>query len=262
MPRASLHPLKAGIAIILLLSFAAHVRAIPPIILHEFAFDSGRSQLGVTGGFAGINELHGIDGTFGLAIGYDQIFDPPTIRLVPFASFADVDAKLTKPGLLEGSDLDGLLNLTGLEGSLVDGPDFRGLLFTGVDGQGQPIKVRATIGWGQLHLEGENAAGCCDMFSYRLDAYAKLPQFGDLNKDGYVGIADLNMVLGDFGKDVTPMMGADADWDGFVGIEDLNAVLGNWNAGLTGSAPSLVPEPVSPSLILTGLACWMLRRRG
>ena len=269
MARVKLEPFMAAVAVVVLLLIGTPARAIPPIILHEFTFDSDKSQLGVTGGFAGINDLYGIEGTFGIAIGYDQVFDPPVISLVPFVSFAAVDAVLTGPpgllggpGWLGGSDLDSLLNLTGLEGSFVHGPDHKGLLFTGVDGQGQPMTVRVSVTGHQLHLRGANAAGCCDMFNYRLDAYADLPHFGDINKDGYVGIADLNMVLGDFGNSVTPMLGADADWDGYVGIADLNAVLGNWNTGSAAAPPStIVPEPFAPGMILTGLACWMLRRR-
>lgn len=269
MAQAGYKPFTAGLALALLFAFGMPARAIPPIILHEFTFDSDSSRLGVTGGFAGFNDLYGIEGTFGIAIGYDEVFDPPTISLVPFVSFADVDARLTGPpgflggpGWLGGSDLDTLLNLTGLEGSFVHGPGFRGLLFKGVDGQGQPMTVRVSVAGDQLNLTGANDAGCCDMFNYRLDAYADLPHFGDIDRDGYVGIADLNMVLGDFGNGVTPMLGADADWDGFIGIADLNAVLGNWNTGYSSAPPSAsVPEPFVPGMFLTGLACWMLRRR-
>ncbi len=243
---------------------APHALAIPPIILHQFTFDSEASRLGVTGGFAGIDEVHGIEGTFGIAIGYDQVYDPtsapPTISLVPFVSFAAVDAILTRPGLLEGADLDSLLNLTGLDGSFVFGPDFRGLLFTGVDGQGQPMKVRVTVKRKQLHLEGENAPGCCDMFHYRLNAFADFPHIGDVNKDGFVGIDDLNAVLSNFGHDVTPMLGPDANWDGFVGIDDLNAVLGDWNAA-SPSTTTVIPEPAVITVLIASGAAMLTRRR-
>ncbi len=64
---------------------------------------------------------------------------------------------------------------------------------------------------------------------------------GDLDGDGFVGIADLNIVLGAWNQSVTPDGPADPSGDGFVGIEDLNAVLGNWNAG---TPPDIaVPEP-------------------
>ncbi len=55
---------------------------------------------------------------------------------------------------------------------------------------------------------------------------------GDLNGDGFVGITDLNIVLGNWNLNVPPADPlADPSGDGFVGIEDLNAILGNWNAG-------------------------------
>ncbi|MEZ6192041.1 MAG: PEP-CTERM sorting domain-containing protein [Phycisphaerales bacterium] len=84
---------------------------------------------------------------------------------------------------------------------------------------------------------------------------------GDLNSDGFVGIADLNIVLGNWNQNVTPgdpTLG-DPSGDGFVGITDLNKVLGNWNAGTPPTAAA-VPEPATLGMIaLGGLA--MLRRR-
>jgi len=88
---------------------------------------------------------------------------------------------------------------------------------------------------------------------------------GDLNTDGFVGIDDLNMVLGNWNQNTQqgdPLTGDPSD-DGFVGIDDLNAVLGNWNAGtpppFTGA--SIVPAPASISvLLLVGLL--MMGRRG
>jgi Domain of unknown function (DUF4434) len=65
---------------------------------------------------------------------------------------------------------------------------------------------------------------------------------GDLDGDGFVGIADLNIVLGAWNQGVPPGDPlADPSGDGFVGIEDLNIVLGNWNAGTP--PPAVVPEP-------------------
>jgi hypothetical protein len=79
---------------------------------------------------------------------------------------------------------------------------------------------------------------------------------GDLDGDGFVGITDLNIVLGAWNQNVTPgnVLGGDPSGDGFVGIEDLNVVLGNWNAG-TPPAASAVPEPATFALLgLCGLA--------
>lgn len=61
---------------------------------------------------------------------------------------------------------------------------------------------------------------------------------GDLNKDGFVGIEDLNIALSNWNQHVAPGSFFDGDptGDGFVGIEDLNVVLSNWNA----SAPPAV----------------------
>ncbi|GAB4110969.1 MAG: hypothetical protein Kow00105_19700 [Phycisphaeraceae bacterium] len=72
---------------------------------------------------------------------------------------------------------------------------------------------------------------------------------GDLNTDGYVGIADLNLVLGQWNQSVThgdPLSG-EVTGDGYVGIEDLNAVLGHWNTGTLppSHAMSVIPEPAA-----------------
>ncbi|MEZ6191290.1 MAG: PEP-CTERM sorting domain-containing protein [Phycisphaerales bacterium] len=87
------------------------------------------------------------------------------------------------------------------------------------------------------------------------------PLVGDLDDDGFVGIADLNIVLGNWNSNVTAgdELQGDPSGDGFVGIEDLNTVLGNWNAGTPPSGVA-VPEPASLVLLgLGGLAA--LRRR-
>ncbi len=86
------------------------------------------------------------------------------------------------------------------------------------------------------------------------------PLVGDLNGDGFVGIDDLNIVLGNWNLNVPPANPlADPSGDGFVGIDDLNQVLGNWNAG-TPPAAGAVPEPTTLALLgLGGVA--VLRRR-
>jgi len=54
---------------------------------------------------------------------------------------------------------------------------------------------------------------------------------GDLNVDGFTGIDDLNIVLGEWNTDGSGDPRSDPSGDGFVGIDDLNNVLGDWNAG-------------------------------
>jgi hypothetical protein len=88
------------------------------------------------------------------------------------------------------------------------------------------------------------------------------PIIGDLNGDGFVGIGDLNIVLGNWNQNVAagdPLLG-DPSGDGFVGIADLNIVLGNWNAG-TPPAANAIPEPATLALLGLGGPA-LLRRRG
>jgi hypothetical protein len=87
---------------------------------------------------------------------------------------------------------------------------------------------------------------------------------GDLNGDGFVGIADLNIVLGAWNQSVTPgdLLAGDPSADGYVGIDDLNTVLGNWNDG-TPPAASIVPEPATVALLgISGIALLKRRQRG
>jgi hypothetical protein len=86
---------------------------------------------------------------------------------------------------------------------------------------------------------------------------------GDLNFDGFVGIDDLNIVLGGWNNNVAPGVWGlgDPNADGFVGIDDLNIVLANWNNGTPplADASTNIPEP--GTLILLGVSCAALLRR-
>ena len=84
---------------------------------------------------------------------------------------------------------------------------------------------------------------------------------GDLNGDGFVGLDDLDIVLGNWNTNV-----ATGDWsqgdpsgDGYVGLDDLDIVLGNWNAGTPPQALADIPEP-GTCLLVGGLGGMILLR--
>ncbi len=86
---------------------------------------------------------------------------------------------------------------------------------------------------------------------------------GDLDGDGFVGINDLNIVLGNWNQNVPPADPlADPSGDNFVGIDDLNEVLGNWNAGTPPLAAVKVsiPEPATGLFALIGTISLAFRR--
>lgn len=92
---------------------------------------------------------------------------------------------------------------------------------------------------------------------------AFIPQEGDLSGDGFVGIDDLNLILGGWNQSVPvgdPLL--DPSGDGFVGIDDLNYVLGNWNGGVPPiyEVTNDIPEPGMAVLFAVGL-CGCVRRR-
>lgn len=120
---------------------------------------------------------------------------------------------------------------------------------------------------GVLHMIGGETEGTTvlgEFFAHHPDLYLRgnvtvLVLDGDLNGDGFVGIADLNIVLGNWNQNVPPGDPlADPSGDGFVGIADLNIVLGNWNAG-TPPGSSTVPEPAG-LLLMAVCSASMLRR--
>lgn len=83
---------------------------------------------------------------------------------------------------------------------------------------------------------------------------------GDLNGDGMVGSADLDIVRGNWGQSVTPgdLVTGDPSGDGSVGSADLDIVRANWGA----TAPAVaVPEPSMVALLLLGLVLSMVTRK-
>ncbi len=84
---------------------------------------------------------------------------------------------------------------------------------------------------------------------------------GDLNNDGFVGSADLNLVLGNFNQtvDAGVLLQGDPSGDGFVGSVDLNTVLGNWNAGTPPVVGAAIPEP--SAIVILGFGGLAIGRR-
>lgn len=101
--------------------------------------------------------------------------------------------------------------------------------------------------------------GTGDLFKLGNGIFAGMILSGDLNGDGFVGIGDLNLVLGAWNQSVSPgvWLAGDPSGDGFVGIEDLNLVLSNWNIGVPPGTESggIVPEPGSAAVLIAFLVC-------
>ena len=84
---------------------------------------------------------------------------------------------------------------------------------------------------------------------------------GDLNGDGFVGSADLDIVRGAWGQSVSGAAAGDPSGDGVVGSADLDIIRANW--GATSSASAVVPEPASILMILLGtIGVFAMRKRG
>jgi PEP-CTERM motif len=189
--------------------------------------------------------------SYQLAIG----FDAPTKRLTANLYAADGTLLGGQTGLIEFST-----GLPGDEGIIA--PPF-------ATAQQELDAFAATsLGWSDYtgNFGGGLAVWEVDSLAYFDTADGAFPGAvdlaGDLNGDGFVGIGDLNIVLGNWNATVTPgdpLLG-DPSGDGFVGIEDLNTVLGTWNNG-TPPPASVVPEPASLALISMGGLVVLRRRR-
>ncbi|MCI0333022.1 MAG: hypothetical protein L0228_07355 [Planctomycetes bacterium] len=233
----------AAVAALLSAVVAHQALADPPDIFRDYRFITSRSTVHVSGGFAGFDMDLAIQGRFGLVTGYDYSVDPtgqiPT--LVPHAEFVDVHAILFNPLSLApmpvpGWDLDQTLNLTGLSGTFQIGDPTR-LFFHGEDGQGQPIKLEATLQGRLLHIVGANDPGCCDFFHYKIDALAYLKPYPDWNLDDTIDAADYVLLRKAAG---TPdEYGA---WQEVFGA----------NMADDGASAAAAPEPTTLMLLLIG----------
>ena len=85
------------------------------------------------------------------------------------------------------------------------------------------------------------------------------PLDGDLNGDGLVGSADLDIVRAHWGTSTTPgdLLSGDPSGDGSVGSADLDIVRANWGA----TSAASVPEPCTWILMLSLAGLVVARRR-
>ena len=194
-----------------------------------------------------------------------EVGDSPGIASIRasamFAPTSDYDEELngTAVGLFdqlqltESIDLDGTLLISLVGGYAPTVGDVYEMMYAslGVSGAFSSVKLPAVSAAG-LSLQ-------YDPNSVRL--LALLP--GDLNGDGYVGLDDLQIILGAWNQKVTADVWAegDANGDGYVGLDDLQFILDNWNTGTLPDVKANIPEPSMTLLLgLGGLA--LLRRTG
>jgi hypothetical protein len=129
---------------------------------NTYLFVPDQSHVVQTGGFAGIHEVHTIEGRFQLSI------DPDAGT----ASFDWVSATLGESGFLSTRSLGMLFNMTKLTGTVINNAriEFEGT--SSVDTE-VPIAIVATVLGDSIHLVGDITPPCCDRFNFDLDALAR-----------------------------------------------------------------------------------------
>ena len=251
----------------------------PPDVLRDYRFVPSHSDVHVSGGSPGYNMDLSVAGKFGLVTGYDYGTSPtahiPT--LVPYAKFVDVHAILFNPLSaaplpLPGWDLDKTLNLSGLTGTFSD-PAL--LHFSGVDGQGIPIKLEAALRGPLLHLTGMNylpptCVTCTQYVGYKVDALAVIRPYADFNLDGAIDGADFSTWRANIGMQTADSFEqGDANGDGIVDVADYvtwrRTVGPSTSPAIfadSGIGVNVVPEPSAIGLALAGTIFLAMRARG
>jgi hypothetical protein len=202
----------------------------------KFNITDGVALIG-TGSTAGLpaGSYTQTDGTF--AVAFDSVPGAP-------------DPAITAAGI---ADLGGTLSLS-LGGGfiLTAGDSFQILSAASIVGAFDTVLLPAVPGLG-LGVQ------------YGLDNVTIVAGLlGDLNLDGFVGVDDLNLVLGNWNQTVAAdvwLLG-DPTGDGFVGVDDLNIILGNWNAGTPPPAEALALVPEPGTVVMLGAGCLGLLRWG
>lgn len=128
---------------------------------NNYVFVPGQSTVVQTGGFAGIEETHTIEGQFQLTVDFDA----------NIASFDQVDATLSESVYLPTQDLGELFQMTELVSTDVNETaiDF---VDTNPPLGGIDINIRLTFMGNLVHLTGRRTVPWPDGFQYDLDAIA------------------------------------------------------------------------------------------
>jgi hypothetical protein len=127
------------------------------------------------------------------------------------------------------------------------------------------INTNAPIGLGNFDLGPNSAltdpASVPQPFTKQNIPFTITALPGDLTLDSFVGIDDLNTILGNWNANASfpNYPTGDVTGDRFVGIDDLNWVLSNWNNGTPPPPVSTVPEPTTATLL--AFACTAALRR-
>ena len=212
--------------------------------LYMISGESTANPLVGGGAFTYSPDVLTVDGELVLESGTTVVFDIATDGI---NDLLEVTGNLTAAGTLE-------VVLDGSAPALTAGDSFDLLDFATISGAFDTLTLPTLDAGLMWDTSALLTTGVLEVVSSLLD--------GDLNGDGFVGLDDLDIVLGNWNTNVTAgewSLG-DPSGDGFVGLDDLDIVLNNWNAGTPPTDNANIPEPASVVLLgLGGMA--MLRRR-
>lgn len=235
-----------------------------PEFLRHFHIVPRLSRLGITGGFAGVNERYRLIGEYDFASGYDH-GDP----WGGFASFenAEVWGSLISdlPTIAIVLDVDERLNLEGLKGErLPVAAPFDVFKFTGQTSDGSDLTLFASVLGPWMYVRGGSfpPQGGADFFDYHLRMVARSRPFADMNDDGVVDLADYTVLRDSLGG-----ASASAAVDG-IGVSEWRTQFGEQVPDFgtvdaiadaafakSGSGTAAVPEPSAIVLVLAILLC-------
>jgi len=185
---------------------------------------------------------------------FDQITDPRTANNpITITSNPDFSLNYSAP-FDDDTNLSGYFDVTpGGDGFNID---------DAIDANGDPVSL-SSITYVRLRSVSDSAFPFGTSLAPDVDYLEVIELAGDFNGDGFVGIDDLNIVLGNWNLSVAngAQSLGDHSGDGFVGIDDLNLVLANWNTGTPLPPSANVPEPASMIIFAGAMGAWISQRR-